>query len=64
MGCCIAIAFVIALVRGAYFHVFPHRRPPEGGFAPPAVRTAPGEVAGNGGPPPAPQRAELPYSLI
>jgi hypothetical protein len=33
---------VIAVVRGAWFKVFPHRRPPETGFAPPAFRPAPG----------------------
>ncbi len=42
MGCCIAIAMVIAAVRGAWFRLFPHRRPPETGFAPPAYRPAPG----------------------
>lgn len=42
VGCCIAIAMVIAAVRGAWFRVLPHRRPPESGFAPPAFRPAPG----------------------
>lgn len=42
MGCCIAVALVIALVRGAWFRVFPARRPPDAGFAPPAWRAAPG----------------------
>ncbi|MGQ0463911.1 MAG: hypothetical protein ACT4QG_01200 [Sporichthyaceae bacterium] len=44
MGCCIAIAMVIAAVRGAWFRIFPHRRPPETGFAPPAFRAAPGSI--------------------
>lgn len=45
MGCCIAIAMVIAVVRGAWFKLFPHRRGPESGFAPPAFRPAPGAEA-------------------
>jgi len=42
MGCCIAIAFVISLVRKGWFAVFPSRRPEPELFAPPAYRPAPG----------------------
>ncbi|HZE66593.1 MAG TPA: hypothetical protein VE081_08195 [Sporichthyaceae bacterium] len=44
MACCLAVALVIAVVRAAWFRVFPARRPARGGFAPPARRPAPGPV--------------------
>ena len=44
MGCCIAIAFVISLVRTGWFAVFPGRRPEPELFAPPARRPAPGDA--------------------
>ena len=42
MGCCIAAALIISLVRRAWFGVFPGRRPVVISFAPPARRPAPG----------------------
>lgn len=65
MGCCIAIAFVIALVRRAWFAVVPGRAPTEALFAPSARRPAPGEVAPpSERPAPAPARStDLPLCL-
>src|SRR5437763_3061400 len=42
MGCCIAIALVIGVVRTAWFKLFPSRAPVHMAFAPPARRPAPG----------------------
>jgi len=42
MGCCIAIALVIGVVRTAWFKLFPSRAPVQIAFAPPARRPAPG----------------------
>lgn len=42
MGCCIAIALVIALVRKAWFALVPGGAPPDPMFAPPARRNADG----------------------
>lgn len=42
MGCCLAVAFVISLVRRAWFAVLPGRLPDRSPFAPPAFRPAPG----------------------
>lgn len=42
MGCCIAIALVIGVVRTAWFKLFPSRAPVQMTFAPPARRAAPG----------------------
>jgi hypothetical protein len=44
MACCLAVALLIAVVRGAWFRLFPARRPARAGFAPPARRPAPGPV--------------------
>jgi len=44
MACCLAVALVIAVVRAAWFRLFPARRPARAGFAPPARRPAPGLV--------------------
>lgn len=65
MGCCIAVTFVIGLVRRAWFVALPGRAPAGMLFAPPARRAAPGEV----GPPPerpvvsGARRAGLPLCL-
>lgn len=45
MGCCVALAAVIAVVRRAWFAVVPHAAPATPGFAPPARRPAPGATA-------------------
>lgn len=42
MACCAVLALLLAVVRGAWFRVFPGRRPAEPGFAPPAHRSADG----------------------
>ncbi|MDT7643128.1 MAG: hypothetical protein QOC75_128 [Pseudonocardiales bacterium] len=44
MACCLAVALVIAVVRAAWFRLFPARRPARAGFAPPARRPAPRPV--------------------
>lgn len=44
MGCCFAVAFMISLVRRAWFAVFPGRVPDRAPFAPPAFRSAPGDA--------------------
>ncbi|MGQ0843507.1 MAG: hypothetical protein ACT4QF_05190 [Sporichthyaceae bacterium] len=62
MGCCIAIAMVIAAVRGAWFRLFPHRRPPESGFAPQAFRPAPGAVSVSSRPSPSVPGAAVPWT--
>lgn len=45
MGCCIAIAFVIAVVRRAWYAVRLGQAPTEVLFAPSARRAGPGETA-------------------
>ncbi len=42
MACCAALALLLGVVRGAWFRVFPARRPAEPGFAPPARRSEDG----------------------
>lgn len=42
MACCAVLALLLGAVRGAWFRVFPGRRPAEPGFAPPARRSADG----------------------
>lgn len=42
MACCAVLALLLGVVRGAWFRVFPGRRPAEPGFAPPARRTVDG----------------------
>jgi len=44
MGCCIAIALLIGVVRTWWFKLFPSRAPVQMAFAPPARRAAPGAV--------------------
>jgi hypothetical protein len=48
MACCLAVALVIAVVRAAWFRLFPAHRPVRAGFAPPARRPAPGPVLSGG----------------
>ena len=43
MGCCIALAFVVAVIRRARSFVWPSRTPASS-FAPPARRAAPGSA--------------------
>ncbi|KRB80412.1 hypothetical protein ASE01_02765 [Nocardioides sp. Root190] len=42
MACCAALAVVLGALRAVWFRLFPGRRPPEPGFAPPARRSADG----------------------
>lgn len=46
MACCIAIAFVIGVVRKVWFRLFPSRERAELLFAPVASRPAPGSDSG------------------
>jgi hypothetical protein len=54
MACCAALAVVLGALRAVWFRLFPGRRPPEPGFAPPARRSA------DGLPSPAPPAAATP----
>lgn len=50
MGCCVALAYLFALARRAWFAVAPGARVEPVLFAPPARRPAPGGAALAGGP--------------
>lgn len=45
MGCCVALAYLVALVRRAWFSVVPGEPATAPAFAPPARRPAPGGIA-------------------
>lgn len=64
MACCAALALLLGLLRGAWFRVFPGRRPPEPGFAPPARRTAGGTAPAEPVRGTAPRRARIAGSLL
>ncbi|HTK64851.1 MAG TPA: hypothetical protein VL595_20855 [Pseudonocardia sp.] len=49
MGCCIALALVISVVRTGWFRLVRRQPPPRAGFAPPARRPAPMTTAPFGG---------------
>ena len=53
MGCCVALAYLVALVRRGWFAVVPgaHAAQAAAAFAPPARRPAPGSVTVAAGPP-------------
>ncbi|PWN01377.1 hypothetical protein DJ010_17560 [Nocardioides silvaticus] len=53
MGCCVALAYLVAVVRRGWFAVVPGARAAQAAaaFAPPARRPAPGGVAVAAGPP-------------
>ncbi len=64
MACCAALALLLGLVRGAWFRLFPGRRPAEPGFAPPARRTAGGMPPAAPVPTVSPPRAGIAGSLL
>lgn len=64
MACCAALALLLGVVRGAWFRVFPGRRPAEPGFAPPARRAADGTTPARPVVAPAPLRPRITGGLL